>query len=43
MSQGKTLESALRDMKEAVSAYLAAKGHKRRKRTEPALTTVIEV
>ncbi len=42
MSQGKTIESALKNVKEAISLYLETIRPKR-KTTKSALTTVVEV
>ena len=42
MSQGKTIEAALKNVREAISLYLqTTAGH--RKTTKPALTTTVEV
>jgi len=43
MSQGKTIEAALRNVKEAITLYLEAEPKRRRKRVKPTLTTVVEV
>ncbi len=42
MSQGKTIEAALRNVREAIQVYLET-SRPRSKQTEPALTTVVEV
>ena len=42
MSQGKTIESALKNVKEAISLYIETIRPKR-KTTKSALTTVVEV
>ena len=42
MSQGKTIETALKNVKEAISLYIQTTP-KRRKPTKAALTTVVEV
>ncbi len=43
MSQGKTVESALRNVREAIGLYLEAVPRRKRKPGGPALTTLIEV
>ena len=43
MSQGKTVEAALKSVKEAVSLYLEALPPKKRRVTRPAITTTVEV
>ncbi|MCK4625114.1 MAG: type II toxin-antitoxin system HicB family antitoxin [Phycisphaerae bacterium] len=43
MSQGKTLESALKNVKEAIALYFETVPSRKRKSTKPALTTVVEV
>jgi len=43
MSQGKTLESALKNVKEAIALYLETVPQPKRGSTKPALTTVVEV
>ena len=43
MSQGKTVKSALKNVKEAIALYLETAPRRRRKATEPTLTTVVEV
>jgi len=43
MSQGKTIEAALRNVKEAITLYLEAEPKGRRKPVKPTLTTVLEV
>ena len=42
MSQGKTVEAAIKNVKEAIALYLESVP-RRRKRTRQALTTVVEV
>lgn len=42
MSQGKTVEAALRNAREAIELYLETVPRRRRK-SRPALTTVVEV
>jgi predicted RNase H-like HicB family nuclease len=42
MSQGKTVERALKNVKEAIALYLSAVP-KRRRATQTALTTTVEV
>ena len=43
MSQGKTIKSALKNVREAIALYLEAVPRGRRKTTEPTLTTVVGV
>ncbi len=43
MSQGKSVESALKNVKEAISLYLQATPRKRVRRLKPALVTTVEV
>jgi len=43
MSQGKTIEAALRNVKEAIALYLETSPRKRRAGRKPALTTIVEV
>ena len=43
MSQGKTIEAALKNIREAISLYLEAEPKGRRKPVKPTLTTVLEV
>jgi len=43
MSQGKTVEAALKNVREAVALYLEAQPKRRRKAAKPSLTTVVEV
>jgi len=43
MSQGKTVEAALRNIKEAVALYLEISPRKRSLLLRPALTTTVEV
>lgn len=44
MSQGKTIEAALKNVKEAIALYLeTAPRRKKRVTTKPALTTTVEV
>jgi len=44
MSQGKTVEAALKNVKEAIALYLeTAPRRKKRVRPRPALTTTVEV
>jgi predicted RNase H-like HicB family nuclease len=43
MSQGKTVEAALKSVKAAVSLYLEALPPKKRRVTRPAITTTVEV
>jgi len=42
MSQGKTVEAAMKNVKEAIALYLESVP-RRKKKTRPALTTVVEV
>ena len=43
MSQGRTVEEALKNVKEAISLYLEAEPDSERRLTQPALTAVVEV
>jgi predicted RNase H-like HicB family nuclease len=43
MSRGKTVEAALKNVKEAIALYLEAASPKRLRGRKPALTTVVEV
>jgi predicted RNase H-like HicB family nuclease len=43
MSQGKSIEKALENVKEAISLYLETTPRKRRVTIKPALTTTVEV
>lgn len=43
MSQGKTIEAALRNVKEAIQLYLEAAPPRKRRSAKPTLTTVVEV
>ncbi len=43
MSQGKTIEAALRNVREAVALYLETAPRRRRRLRRPALTTTLEV
>ncbi len=43
MSQGKTVEQALRNAREAVALYLEAVPRRKRRSTRPVLTTTVEV
>lgn len=43
MSQGKSVESALKNVKEAISLCLQATPRKRVRRLKPALVTTVEV
>jgi predicted RNase H-like HicB family nuclease len=43
MSQGRTIEAALRNVREAIELYLATLPPRKRRFSKPALTTVIEV
>jgi len=43
MSQGKTIEAALENVKEAIALYLDVEGDRRPPETRTALTTVVEV
>ena len=43
MSQGKTIESALKNIREAVSLYLETLPRKKLRSTRRALTTTVEV
>lgn len=43
MSQGKTVETALKNIREAIALYLDTVPKQRRKMRRPALTTVVEV
>ena len=43
MSQGKTVEAALKNVKEAISLYLETIPPKRRRSNRPTITTTVEV
>ena len=43
MSQGKTMEAALKNVKEAIALYLETVPGRKRGPTRPAFTTVVEV
>ena len=43
MSQGKTVEAALKNVKEAIQLYLESTPLRKAKAGRPALTTVVEV
>ena len=43
MSQGKTMEAALKNVKEAIALYLETVPGRKRRSTRPAFTTVVEV
>jgi predicted RNase H-like HicB family nuclease len=43
MSQGRTIEAAIKNAGEAISLYLETTGKRRKKPSKPAITTVIEV
>ena len=43
MSQGKTIEQALKNVKEAIHLYLETTPRKKRQVTKPALMTTVEV
>ena len=43
MSQGKTIEAALKNVKEAISLYLETSSRKKRPTSKPALITTVEV
>jgi predicted RNase H-like HicB family nuclease len=43
MSQGKTVEAALKNVKEAISVYIEALPPKKRRVTRPTMTTTVEV
>jgi len=43
MSQGKTIEAALKNVKEAISLYLETTPRKKRPASKPALITTVEV
>ena len=43
MSQGKTMEAALKNVKEAIALYLETVPGRKRRPTKPAFTTVVEV
>ncbi|HOX36926.1 MAG TPA: type II toxin-antitoxin system HicB family antitoxin [Candidatus Brocadiia bacterium] len=43
MSQGKTIESAMRNVREAIELYLETQPLKKALSLKPALTTVIEI
>jgi len=43
MSQGKTIEQALKNVREAISLYLETAPRKKRPATKPALITTVEV
>lgn len=43
MSQGKSIEQALRNVREAITLYLETRPRKRRAAARPALVTTVEV
>jgi predicted RNase H-like HicB family nuclease len=43
MSQGKTVEAALKNVKEAISLYIEAIPPQKKRTTRPAITTTVEV
>jgi predicted RNase H-like HicB family nuclease len=43
MSQGKTIEGALKNVKEAIALYLETAPRRKRATTRPALVTTVEV
>lgn len=43
MSQGKTIETALENVKEAAALFLESKPPRRMKKARPMLTTLVEV
>jgi predicted RNase H-like HicB family nuclease len=43
MSQGKTIEKALKNVKEAIALYLETTPHKKRPVSKPTLVTTVEV
>jgi len=43
MSQGKTVEAALKNVREAISLYLETGRPRKRRMTKPALTAIVEV
>jgi predicted RNase H-like HicB family nuclease len=43
MSQGKTVDQALKNVKEAISLYLETTPRRKRSAIKPALTTTVEV
>ena len=43
MSQGKTMEAALKNVKEAIALYLETVPGRKHRATKPAFTTVVEV
>lgn len=43
MSQGKTIEAALKNVREAIALYLETSPRKKRPSSKPALTTTVEV
>jgi len=43
MSQGKTIEAALQNVKEAISLYLETTPRKKHRTSQPALVTTVEV
>jgi len=43
MSQGKTMDAALKNVQEAIGIYLQATPRRRRRRVRHALTAVVEV
>lgn len=43
MSQGKTVEAALKNVKKAISLYVETVPPKKRKSERPAITTTVEV
>jgi predicted RNase H-like HicB family nuclease len=43
MSQGKTIEAALKNVREAIQVYLEAMPRRKRQAVKPALVTTVEV
>lgn len=43
MSQGKSVDAALKNIKEAISLYLETVPKRKRMQIKPALTTIVEV
>jgi predicted RNase H-like HicB family nuclease len=43
MSQGKTVEAALKNVKEAISLYVETTPTQKRRTTRPTITTTVEV
>ena len=43
MSQGKTVDAAVKNVREAIALYLETAPRRKRRRVKPTLTTVVEV